>query len=235
MIDPQEYKQVAAALMTFALETSNAAVEIENARTSGAAISPAAERIVALWQGAQPAGRTYMHPTAQAIAADAETELFAIITAQRAMCDALAESALPAELKLRAIMRLALAIAPNGHDQVREAAAEPVDVRPLSHDAGMRVVSKALSMASYCASAGKPMPAEMADFIAHASWAVEGNILPPGPAASNPNSLAVAVLELGDNVPVYEAWDLGKLSPDDVQSLIKKIDATVRPAPQEGA
>lgn len=179
MIEAKDYPAVAQGLLAFMHQTGHAADEIAGAMSTGAALSPAAQRIIEVWRGAHAAPRPYLHPTAQAIEADAETEMFAVITAQRAMADALAKSALSPELKLRALIRLARDVAPGGHVQVQLAADNGLDYLPVPYEVGMRRIAKALVMASYAGTIGEPPPREMLDFIEHAQWLVDGGILPP--------------------------------------------------------
>jgi len=165
-------EHVAQALMAFALQTTRAAQELIEAGQSSAELSPETARVIQIWQNGERQGAQgdYLHPTAQAIEADSETELFAIITAVRAMRDAIERSALSPALRVWAAVELAYQLMPGDvdADYVELVAADVRAERSaiLPYDVVMRTVGKALIMAKTAGRA--PLRPEMRDFIEHA-------------------------------------------------------------------
>lgn len=165
-------------LMEFALATSNAAQELVTAGSEQAA-SLETQRIVRIWREGEKQGvhAGYAHPTAAAIAADAETEVFALITAARAARDAIEKSNLSPEQCARAAMMLAGDLAPADSPDFIAVESQKLGAL-LPYDQVMRLAGKALVMA--CTGMREPLRPEMADFIKYAERLFSrSNFAPP--------------------------------------------------------
>jgi hypothetical protein len=121
--------------------------------------------------------KTYLHPSAAAIAADPATAAFAQICAVRALMDTLDGTSLNGEGA-----RMAVASLLNELGTVAEVERAIADVRRqklarISLDAGVQVMTKALHLAAHHAIEGKVLPPEGIDFLKYASQLAD-KILP---------------------------------------------------------